>query len=153
MQIPGIRTSSKCIRYAVVSWDGQNAMLVNASDESKLSFPAGAEGIADKLVWLHAELERILRQYPGINHVAVKMNQFGTEKMVNRYSTHMDGVVMLTSQLKGKPVSTLIYANVERGMSSTKIKSFAEGKVGRTCKYWDTQMADAVAAAWTRRNG
>lgn len=151
MQILGIRTSSKCIRYAVVNWDGQNASLVNADDECRLNFPADTEEIVDKLVWLQAELERIFRKYPDIHHVVVKMNQFGNEKMANRYSTHMDGVVMLVSKQSGKPVSSVIYANIEKGMSSKKIQSFAEIKVGRSCKYWDSQMADAIAAAWTRR--
>jgi len=153
MQILGIRTSSKCIRYAVVNWDGQNATLVNADNESKLNFPAGIEEIADKLVWLHAELERIFRKYPDLSRVAVKMNQFVPEKMANRYSTNLDGVVMLAAKQNGKSASTVLYANIEKGMSSAKIKSFAEGNVGCSSKYWDAQMADAVAAAWTRRDG
>jgi hypothetical protein len=153
MQILGIRTASKCVRYAVVNWDGQDGTLVNDSDESRLNFPATMEEIADKLLWLKAELERIFRKYPDINHVAIKMNQFGTEKMANRYSTHMDGAVMLASKMEGKPVSTLIYANIEKGMSSKKIQDFSENKVGRSSKYWNAQMADAIAASWTRRNG
>ena len=100
-----------------------------------------------------AELQRIFRKYPDINLVVIKMNQFGTEKMANRYSTHMDGAVMLASKMEGKPVSTLIYANIEKGMSSKKIQDFSENKVGRSSKYWNAQMADAIAAAWTRRNG
>lgn len=153
MQILGIRTSSKCVRYAVVNWDGQDAALVNESDESRLIFPATMEEIADKLLWLKAELERIFRKYPDINHVAIKMNQFGTEKMANRYSTHMDGAVMLSAKMEGKPVSTLVYASIERGMSSKKVQNFSESNVGRTRKYWNAQMADAIAAAWTRRDG
>tara|TARA_B110001469_G_C9631329_1_gene315848 strand:- start:1520 stop:1981 length:462 start_codon:yes stop_codon:yes gene_type:complete len=152
MQILGIRNSTTCIRYAVVNWDGKNATLVNASDESRLNFPAATEEIADKLVWLKAELEGIFRKYPDIKHVAIKMNQFGMEKMANRHSTHMDGAVMLVSQLNDKTASTLLYANIEKGMSSKKIQTYSEDKVGRSSKYWNPQMADAIAAAWTRRD-
>ena len=153
MQILGIRTSSQCVRYAVVEWDGQAATLVNKDDENRLNFPAATEEMPGKLSWLKTELDRIFRKYPDIGRVAIKMNQFGTEKMANRYSTQMDGAVMLVSQLNGKSVSTLIYANIGKGMSSKKIQDFSESNVDRSGKYWNPQMADAVAAAWTRRDG
>lgn len=126
---------------------------MNKDDENRLNFPAATEEMPEKLLWIKTELDRVFRKYPDINRVAIKMNQFGTEKMANRYSTQMDGAVMLASQLNGKPVSTLIYANIEKGMSSKKIQVFAESNVDRSSKYWNAQMADAVAAAWTRRDG
>ena len=152
MQILGIRTSSQCIRYAVVEWDGRDATLVNKDDENRLNFPAATVETPEKLLWLKTELDRVFRKYPNIGRVVIKMNQFGTEKMANRYSTQMDGAVMLVSQLHGKPVSTLLYTSIEKGMSSKKIQDFSESKVGRSSKYWNAQMADAVAAAWTRRD-
>jgi len=63
MQILGMRTASTCVRYAIVEWDGQTATLVNAGAENKLDFPADSQEIAQKLLWLHDELERILRMY------------------------------------------------------------------------------------------
>ena len=90
--------------------------------------------------------------YPDVAKVAIKMNQFGREKMANRFSTHMDGVVMLSAMQNCKPVATLLYASIQKGMSSKKVQAFAEDNVGRSDKYWNAQMADAVAAAWTRRN-
>jgi len=152
MQILGIRTASTCVRYAIVEWDGQTATLVNAMAENKLDFPADRQEIAQKILWLHDELERILRMYPDITKVAVKMNQFGTEKMANRYSTHLDGVVMLSAMKNAKALNTFIYANIQQGMSSKKVQAFAEANVGRSDKYWNAQMADAVAAAWTGRD-
>lgn len=152
MQILGIRTSSKCVRYAVVEIDGNSTSLVNKSSENKLNFPADCEEIYQKVSWLYAELERIYRLYPNISKVAIKMNQFGNEKMTNRYSTQMDGVVMLSAVKNGKTVNNLLHANMMQGMSSTKVREFAENNVGRSDKYWDNQMADAIAAAWTVGN-
>lgn len=152
MQILGIRTSSNCVRYAVVEVDGNSAALVNESSENKLNFPADCEEIYQKVYWLYAELERIYRLYPNISKVAIKMNQFGNEKMTNRYSTQMDGVVMLSAVKNGKTVNNMIYANMMQGMSSKKVKEFAETNVNRSDKYWDVQMADAVAVAWVARN-
>ncbi len=152
MKILGIRTASTCVRYAIVEWDGQTATLVNASLENKLDFPADRQEISQKLQWLYSELERIYLKYPDIFKVTIKMNQFGTEKMANRYSTHMDGVVMLSAMQNGKSVFTFLYANIQQSMSSKKVQAFAEANVGRSDKYWNAQMADAVAAAWTGRD-
>jgi len=151
MKILGIRTALTCFRYAIVEWDGQVASLINAADENKLDFPADRQ-IQQKLQWLYSELERIYRIYPDISKVAIKMNQFGTEKMANRFSTHMDGVVMLSALQNGKTADTFLYANIQQGMSSKKVLAFAEANVGRSDKYWNAQMADAVAAAWTGRD-
>lgn len=152
MQILGIRTSSTCVRYAIIEWDSQSASLVNAATENKLDFPADRQEISQKLQWLFSELERIYRMHPDISKVAIKINQFGTEKMVNRFSTHMDGVVMLSALQNGKTADTFLYANMQQGMSSKKVQAFAETNVGRSDKYWNAQMADAVAAAWTGRD-
>ena len=152
MQILGIRTASTCVRYAIVEWDGQAASLVNAGSENKLDFPADCQEIPQKLQWLYSELERLYRMYPDISKVAIKMNQFGTEKMANRFSTHMDGVVMLSALQNGKTADTFLYANMQQGMSSKKVQAFAEANVGRSDKYWNAQMADAVAAAWIGRD-
>jgi Holliday junction resolvasome RuvABC endonuclease subunit len=108
MQILGIRTASTCVRYAIVEWDGQTASLVNSAAENKLDFPADCQDIPQKLQWLYSELERLYRMYPDISKVAIKMNQFGTEKMANRFSTHMDGVVMLSALQNGKTGHTFL---------------------------------------------
>lgn len=152
MQILGIRTASTCVRYAIVEWDGQTASLVNSAAENKLDFPADRQEIPQKLQWLYSEFERLYRMYPNISKIAIKMNQFGTEKMANRFSTHMDGVVMLSALQNGKTAQTFLYANMQQGMSSKKVQLFAETNVGRSDKYWNAQMADAVAAAWTGRD-
>ncbi len=152
MQILGIRTASACVRYAIVEWDGQSASLVNAAAENKLNFPADREEIAQKLQWLYLELERVYRLYPDVSKVAIKMNQFGIEKMANRFSTHMDGVAMLSALQNGKTAQTFLYASIQQGMNSKKIKAFAAANVGHSDKYWDEQIAGAVAAAWSGRD-
>jgi hypothetical protein len=152
MQTLGIRTSSKCVRYAVIQWEGEVATLVNATEESKLNFPAAMENTADRLGWLKNELERIFSTFPAINHVAIKTNEFLREKLPNRISTQLDGGVLLVSNLNGKPCSTRLYTQIAKGMSSKKVKGFSEENVGRSSMYWDNQMADAIAVAWTRKD-
>jgi len=34
-----------------------------------------------------------------------------------------------------------------------RVKEFAETNIGRSSQYWDTQMADAVAATWVAKGG
>jgi len=152
MKILGIRTSSTCVRYAIIEWNGNDALLINSATENKLNFPADKQTISQKLLWLNSELDRIYRINQDISKVAIKMNQFGTEKMANRYSSNMDGVVILSAMKNMKQVKTFLYANIQTKMSSKKIKEFSEINVGKTEKYWDSPMADAVAVAWTWRN-
>jgi len=152
MQILGIRTSVKCVRYAVLEWTDGEVCLVNAAKESKLLFPAAIDDIGAKIKWLHEEMKRIFLEYPEVGQVAIKMNQFGTEKMANRYSTQLDGSLILSTEMNGKKSNTLLYANIEKGMGSKKIKGFSEQNVGKTSQYWDNQIADAIAAAWTAKN-
>jgi Holliday junction resolvasome RuvABC endonuclease subunit len=152
MKILGIRTASTCVRYAIVEWDGQTASLVNAAEENKLDFPADCAQIPQKLQWLYSELDRIYRMCPDISKVNIKMNEFVREKKTTRPSTHMDGVVMLSAVQKKKAVSILLYANIKRGLGSRTVEMFTETNVGRSDKYWNVQMADAIAAAWAGRN-
>jgi hypothetical protein len=46
----------------------------------------------------------------------------------------------------GIPVDIKIYGSMSTTSADTK--RHAEDRVGKTDKYWDTKMADAVNAAW-----
>ncbi|MFC1676633.1 hypothetical protein ACFL3G_06175 [Planctomycetota bacterium] len=152
MQILGIRTSSKAIRYAILEWDKQKVTFLNSGTENKLDYPASIQTVEQKLNWLYQEIERVLRQYNSIEHIVVKTNEYVREKAATRQSTYMDGVIMLIAAQRGKKLSTKLYANIQKGLGSKKIQAFAEQVASRSAKYWNTQMADAVVAAWSGGN-
>jgi len=77
MMILGIRTSPTTVRYAVLDCNGASVSLVNADSENKLDFPADCRSIEQKLHWLHQELDWVLRQYPGIERIVIKANEYG----------------------------------------------------------------------------
>lgn len=149
MQILGIRTSIKAVRYAILESNGEGIVFTNADIENKLVFPAECQDISEKLLWLHREIERIFNQYPDISKIAIKSNEFFRESSSTRASTHLDAGVMLTSALHNKSVSKKSYSSIQKGLGSKKVKDYAEYNVCRTGKYWDNQMADAVAVAFT----
>ena len=113
MKILGIRNAPTTVRYAVVDWDGTAATLVNATDENKLSFPAGLNSFEQKLHWLHQELSRVLRQQPGIERIAVKTSEFGRgrQSSASREAAYMDAVALLLAGENGLPAVTKPPAN------------------------------------------
>jgi len=151
MQILGIRTAPGKVRYAVINWNGTTASLVNSKTENKLNFPADCRNIEQKLYWLLQELERILRQSPGIGKIVIKANEYGRggEKSASRKAAYFDAVVLMVAGKKPLPVDVKLYRTI--GTRRNEVKTFAQAKVGSTTRYWNEQMADAVAAAWSGR--
>lgn len=152
MKILGIRTSSTCVRYAILEITSDNINFVNRTTENKLKFPAEIqENIGGKLAWLYTEIEDILRQNK-ILKIIIKPNEYGQrEKAPLREGTHFDSVVILLAAQKSIPCQ--IKLNKSIGINSKNVKSFAESSVEATPKYWDEQMATAVSAALSERKG
>jgi len=148
----GIRTSPTTIRYAVLDCSGTAVSLVNANSENKLDFPAHCQSIEQKLYWLHQELNRVLRQYPNIERIVIKANEYGQggEKASSREAAYFDAVVLMTAGTRQLPVDVKLYRTI--GTRRNDVKSFAKANVGVTNHYWNEQMADAVSAAWSGRN-
>lgn len=152
MMILGIRTSPTTVRYAVLDCNGAAVSLVNADSENKLDFPADCRSIEQKLHWLHQELDRVLRQYPGIERIVIKANEYGRggEKASSREAAYFDAVVLMTAGTRQLPVDVKLYRTI--GTRRNEVKTFAETNVGATNRYWNEQMADAVSAACSGRN-
>ncbi|MES2658327.1 MAG: hypothetical protein V4689_06895 [Verrucomicrobiota bacterium] len=151
MQILGLRTSPSTVRYAIVEWDGQDARLLNANSEHKLDFPADKVTIAAKVHWLREELIRILRQNPQVCQIALKTNEYSRrgESSASREAAHLDAAALIVAGEKSLPIRMLLYTSI--GTRRAEVKSFAESNVGQLAPYWNEQIADAVAAAWTTR--
>jgi hypothetical protein len=150
--ILGIRTSPTTVRYAVLNCNGVTGSLVNAESENKLDFPADCRRVEQKLHWLHQELSRVLRQYPVIEKVVIESNEYGRggEKASAREAAYLDAIILLTAGSLQLPVEMTLYRTI--GTRRNEIKTFAETNVGKTNRYWNEQMADAVSAAWSGRN-
>lgn len=153
MVILGVRTSPTTVRYAVLEYNGAAVSLVNADLENKLDFPADCRSIEQKLHWLHQELDRVLRQYPGIGTIVIKANEYGRggETAASREAAYFDAIILMTAGTRQLSVDVKLYRTI--GTRRNEVKAFAENKVGKTNRYWNEQMADAVSAAWSGRNG
>lgn len=149
--ILGVRTAPTTVRYAVLDWDGTTASFVNADKENKLDFPSDCQNIEQKLHWLQQELDRVLRQHPGVKKIVIKANEYGRggEKAASREAAYFDAVVLMVAGKKPLPVEMKLYRTI--GTRRNEVKAFAETNVRRTSRYWNEQMADAVAAAWSGR--
>lgn len=147
MKAIGIRVDPKGARYAVIQHDGTSFTFVNANDETRLLYPANVSSPSQKVDWLYRELERVFRDHNNIEKVCIKTNEYTqSDSKAKRQSAYLEGVVLLFCTQNNLPVDVKIYASL--GTKSVDVKTHAEQRVGRTPKYWDTKMADAVVVAW-----
>ena len=146
-KVLGFRADPSNARYAIVSYDGTNFVLENGNSESRLVYPADIIDTPKKVLWLYREIERIFHADRSIDSVVRKTNEYGLrEKAALRESSYIEAALMLYCEQNKKPVQIRTYTSL--GTRSADAKTHAESRVGRTVKYWDSKIADAVIAAW-----
>ena len=149
MKVLGFRADPNKPRYALVQHDGTVMVLTNAQAETRLSYPANVASAAEKAGWLYREIERIFRDNPDISRVVIKTNEYTqSDSKAKRESAYAEAMLLLYCAQHQVPVDVKIYASL--GTNSGSVKEHAEARVGRTAKYWDAKMADAVVAAWSQ---
>lgn len=151
MKVLGMRITPQTARYAIVKYDDGVAIFINHDSENKLEFPAALSTIAAKSKWLFLELERIFAQYPDLEQVIVKENEYGGETKKRRESNYLVGIIFLIAAQRNINSRSVLYRQLKT--NSGRVKEFAETNIGRSSQYWDTQMADAVAATWVAKGG
>lgn len=154
MQLLGIRTSPRTIRYAIIDWNGQVANFLNADKENKIDFPAEIISPEQKVVWLFKEIQGILHKYSEVKCITIKINEYspmGHESASSRESAYLDATIILASHICQKEVVMKTYPMMIK-IKRNEVIAFAEQNVARSSKNWNQQMADAVVAAWSSRH-
>jgi len=146
MKILGVRNSTKTIRFCVLEGERSNYQFTNCNDENKIDLPKSLKEEADILKWVEDEFKRLFDKYGPFDHLAIKQN----ENVATRYSTlrkvmFFDCIATMVAVRLHVPYSSQVYANL--GTKSKEVCAFIEVRTPKTSTYWDSQMADAVAAA------
>ena len=146
--ILGLRASSQEVRYAILEKDSTgNIIFRNRTSENRLKYPANIESVEEKLRWIKAEIDRILRQNTEIDKIAIKTNEYaGTETAAKRETTYVDAIFLLCAAEHCLPVVRKL--NSQIGSSASRAKEYAESRVGKTNQYWNNAMADAILVAY-----
>lgn len=152
MSVIGFRASAKEIRYAILESDAEgNIIFINKDMENRIKYPANIDRIEDKLEWVKSEIDRIFRINPNIERAYVKMNEYGTESSVTRETTYIDSIFLLSAKEHNIPIERRL--NSQISSTAAKAKEYAERRVGKTDKYWNNAIADAVLVAfWGLKN-
>ncbi len=151
MKILGFRSDPATPRYALVDGAATPMTLLNASEESRLCFPADCTEDAAKVTWLYREFERIFHAHPDIARVVIKKGEFTQgDNGAKRTASYQEAALLLYCGLHNKPVVTKIYASL--GTTSAQVRDHAIQRVGQTTRYWNSKMADAIIAAWWGAN-
>lgn len=147
MKVLGLRASSSELRYAIIEKTNNQVLFVNQTTENRMVYPANIVNIELKLKWVHDEMNRIIRQTPNIDKIVIKMNEYaGSETSAKRETIYIDSIFLLVSAVNNIPVVRKLYSQI--GASSKDVKEKSEARVGRTEKYWNNTMADAIACAY-----
>lgn len=147
MKFLGIRVGPSQTRVAIVGIIDARLSLLNSAIESRIVYPADVTLLEDKLMWLYLEMKSLSQSHPEISKVCFKTNEYtGTENKSKRLSAYLEAVTIFYWKEISTPVEIVTYSKI--GSRSNEVKNHAELRVGRTEKYWNNQMADAVLAAW-----
>jgi hypothetical protein len=154
MKVLGVRASAQEIRYAILEKDETGEIIfLNQSGEHRLKYPATAGTISEKLLWAKDEFDRILRQVQDIERIIIKTNEYGgTETSAKRETSFIDAICLLSAAEHNIEADRKLYSQI--GATSSNAKEYAEQRIGKTEKYWNNTMADAILAAlWEVRKG
>lgn len=150
MKILGIRTAPTQLRYALIEVDDGDCTLLNSNSESLIKVPAGMNDFSEMLSWQKAEIDRIIRQNQDVAKIVLKIGEYGrNDTKSSRLAAYFDAVVILAAKEADILLDTKIYNQL--GTKRAQVKAHAEERVGRTDKYWNEQIADAIIAAWSGR--
>ncbi len=148
MQVIGIRASAQEVRYAILEKDATGQIVFrNQNEEHCLRYPSTAQEVGDKLLWVKREFERIFRQNFNIDTAIIKINEFdGTENNAKRETSYVDAIIFLICTELCIPIHKKLYSQI--CTTSRQTKEHAEQRVGKTDKYWNKTIADAINCAF-----
>lgn len=146
MKILGIRNSPTKIRFCIIEGDNVNFIFKNYNSENKIDLPKSLKTEVEIYQWVKSEFKRIFEIYGPFDHMAIKQN----ENISTRYSSvkpvmFMDCISTLVSIENNTTFSSHLYIGL--GTKSKEVMSFIESKVDKSNSNWDSQIADAIAAA------
>lgn len=148
MSVLGLRASAQEIRFALLEKsESGNISFLNQDGENRLKYPTSIGRIEEKLYWVKSEIDRILRINPNVDKICIKTNEFsGTENTAKRETAYVDAIFLLCAKEHNIPVEKKLYSQI--GSSAARVRESAERMVGKTDKYWNDKIADAVLVAY-----
>ncbi len=150
MEILGIRTAPKQLRYALVCINGEGISLGNSESEHLIRTPATMEDPLDILAWQKKEIDRVIRINSDVIKIVLKVAEFGrNDTKITRLGAYLDAAVILSAKEANISVEGKLYSQL--GTNRSQVKDHAEARVGRTNTHWNEQIADAIIAAWSAR--
>lgn len=146
MKILGIRNSPTKIRFCILDGDQTTYVFTNQNGENKIDMPKSLKTEAEIYPWVQSEFRRVFDKYGPFDHMAIKQN----ENIPTRYSSvrpimFLDCLATMVAIENNTTFSSHIYNSI--GTKSKEVVSFVESKVNKSNTNWDSQMADAIAAA------
>lgn len=150
MRILGIRNSLKSFRYCILerNCEGQFSLL-NKAEENKVNVPLSLQG-DDVFIWYKNEIIRLL-DYGPFAGIAIKRNE-NISSCYSKLKGTMFFDCIATMIALDKNIKTKSYIYNQMHVNKKTVISMTEDLVGKTNKYWDISIADAIASAYSLSN-
>lgn len=146
MRIIGVRASFKGFRFAVVDTDDKTTTWLNKEERSGLFFADDIEDKSQMLVQAAELFQSVIQEYSPIDHVCIKTTELkGSVNQKTLLEHAFSSVLMLVAAQAKIPVSETSYKDfttVHKG----NVKAFAAKKFGKSPKFWDDKIAEALLA-------
>lgn len=146
MKVLGIRNSPTKIRFCILEGDDKAFVFTNRDYENKIDLPKSAKTEFEIFQWVKSEYKRVFDKYGPFDHMAIKQN----ENIPTRYSSvkpvmFMDCIATIVSIENNTNFSSHSYTSLST--KSKEVVTFVESKGLKSNVNWDSQIADAIAAA------
>lgn len=146
-RVLGIRNYSEGFRYCILEKNETGVLFINKDSENKILKPKGGE-VKALYLWYQKEIKRILDTNKGIEGLAIKQNENNVQTCYSKIKDVMFFDCIATMSAYEKNVNVFSYVYNQLGTNSKEVMSLAESIVnGKTDKYWDEKIADAIVAA------
>lgn len=149
MKVLGVKVTSVCVRYAILSKDSQGNILFCNSEDNRLVFPRDADSETKKMKWLWDRFDRLLSLETAIQRIVIKLPEAGRiESGASRLAHYLDAVIMLVAEKRNAPIPVIGKMYRSLHTRSADVLDYVQNKgIPRTEHYWDVAMGDAIAAA------
>ena len=146
MKVIGFRNSPSSIRYCILEGDENNFTFKNKNGEHRICFPKRLSSMTKKVEWAYREIKRVINRVEP-DSIGLKLNEnIRTTYSTMKKTAYIDSLIFLLAGQLDITLNDYLYTSL--GTNSRNVKSDAEGKVGKTNKYWNKKAADAVVSAW-----
>lgn len=145
-KVIGFRIIPNGFRYCIIQHNDDGTFeFLNKNSENKVMLPVGLLEM-ESYAWVKQEFSRIIDANPDVSAIGLKHNEnIKTCYSKLKQTMFFDAAITLVALDKHIEIIHFVYNQI--GCNKNNVKQMAEKFVGKTTKYWDEKISDAIMVA------